>query len=186
MGWIVLVIVGIVALLLPGESMLRSAFLLIGVPLSAVVLLMWVSLAPFLVVIEERPIGSAMRMSVRLARLHWREVSGLLLLLTILQGSVSLLAWFGSSAVDAWTVQWAMSSGFSFYGTSILNLLFLLPLRMIDDVALLFALTVFAVFFINRRAVWEPLEDESADFKDEGAAVDVDGVIIRTTDGGES
>jgi hypothetical protein len=43
---------------------------------------------------------------------------------------------------------------------------------MIDDVALLFALTVFAVFFINRRAVWEPLEDETADFKDEGAVVD--------------
>ncbi|MDT8323794.1 MAG: hypothetical protein RRA94_06775 [Bacteroidota bacterium] len=161
-----LAIVGIAATLVPGDSVLRSVILLLGVPLCAVALMMWVSLAPFLAVIEERPIGSAMHMSVRLAGAHWREVGGLLLLLTVLQGIVSLLVWFGGSAVDAWATQISMSSAFSFYGTSILKIAFLLPVRLIDDVTLLFALTVFAVYFINRRAVWERNENRTQEVDD--------------------
>jgi hypothetical protein len=167
-----LALIGILATIAPGDSVIRSLLLLLGVPLFAVGLMMWLSFAPFIAVIEARPIATALRSSVRLSRLHLREVGAMLLLLTVLQGIVSLLVWFGGSAVDAWATQISMSSGFSFYGTSILNIAFLLPVRLIDDVTLLFVLTVFAVFFMNRRAVWEPLEEDDADADNEGKAVD--------------
>mgnify|MGYP000238816388 FL=1 len=156
-----LALIGLLAFSLPGDSSLRSLLLLLGVPLLAVALMMWVSIAPFLTVIGGRPIGAALRVSAHIASLHWRAVSGLLLLLTVLQGIVSLLVWYVSSVVDAGVAQFALSSGFSFYGSTALRIAILLPVRMVPDITLLYALTVFTVFFVNRRTEWGLLGDES-------------------------
>lgn len=166
-----LTLIGVLATVLPGDSVLRSLLFLLGVPVCAVALMMWVSLAPFITVIDGRPVVAALRVSVRTVALHWRAVGGLLLLLTVLQGVVSLLVWFASSTIDSWAAQWALSAGYSFYGSSALRIVVLLPVRIIDDVTLLFALTVFTLYFMDRRAAWGIPAHDTADV-DEETAVD--------------
>ncbi len=138
--------------LLPGATVFRPILLLIGVPLSAVIPMLWLSFAPFLAIIEVRPPFSAIRIGIQLAHRYWRKVAGVLLVLTILQGAVSLLFWWGGEYAHSQITAYALSSGLSGTATNAVMIFALLPIRIIDDVTMLFALTVFTLFFMCLRS----------------------------------